>query len=276
MTNNTIDKKYKVLAIVCVVLVFAAVIVMYAKEEVEEARVNRRQELIATIHREDEKYRTAVEQYLKDYINPDGSVHLYSVTDSYNGGPEEYNGYFRICHKVRVSLVAGDDFAGLSDDGKEAIIEAVYGQCLDGAHCLLKEYCPEIARLEDHSAAYEELGSLLFDDTVINVDVFCGADRYSYALYEHSSDRYDFYLNGEPVLKETSSDDAADRKDTDTGSGGNKKDTGTGSSINRIGGDGMPYYTDPDDYDNPEDYADDAWGIDFDDWDDAYDYWENW
>lgn len=36
-----------------------------------------------------------------------------------------------------------------------------------------------------------------------------------------------------------------------------------------------PYYTDPDDYDCPEDFADDAWGLDFDDWDDAYDYWEN-
>lgn len=36
-----------------------------------------------------------------------------------------------------------------------------------------------------------------------------------------------------------------------------------------------PYYTDPDDYDNPDDFADDAWGLDFDDWDDAYDYWEN-
>ena len=33
---------------------------------------------------------------------------------------------------------------------------------------------------------------------------------------------------------------------------------------------------DPDDYDSPEDFADDAWGNDFDDWDDAYDYWEDW
>lgn len=32
---------------------------------------------------------------------------------------------------------------------------------------------------------------------------------------------------------------------------------------------------DPEDYDSPEDYADDAWGDDFDDYDDAYDYWEN-
>ncbi|SFL28909.1 hypothetical protein SAMN05216390_11726 [Lachnospiraceae bacterium KH1T2] len=32
---------------------------------------------------------------------------------------------------------------------------------------------------------------------------------------------------------------------------------------------------DPDDYDTPEDYADDAWGDDFDDWDEAYEYWED-
>ena len=37
----------------------------------------------------------------------------------------------------------------------------------------------------------------------------------------------------------------------------------------------FPYYTDPDDYDTPEDFADDAWGLDFEDWDEAYEYWEN-
>lgn len=35
------------------------------------------------------------------------------------------------------------------------------------------------------------------------------------------------------------------------------------------------YMNDPMDYDSPEDYADDAWGYDFDDWDDAYEYWED-
>lgn len=34
------------------------------------------------------------------------------------------------------------------------------------------------------------------------------------------------------------------------------------------------YDFDPDDYDSAEDYADDAWG-DFDDWDSAYEFWEN-
>jgi hypothetical protein len=32
---------------------------------------------------------------------------------------------------------------------------------------------------------------------------------------------------------------------------------------------------DPMDYDSPEDYADDAGGVDFEDWDAAYDYWED-
>ena len=32
---------------------------------------------------------------------------------------------------------------------------------------------------------------------------------------------------------------------------------------------------DPIDYDDPDDYAEDAWEIDFDDYDDAYDYWED-
>ena len=32
---------------------------------------------------------------------------------------------------------------------------------------------------------------------------------------------------------------------------------------------------DPADYDDPEEYADDAWGTDFDDWDEAYEYWED-
>lgn len=34
-------------------------------------------------------------------------------------------------------------------------------------------------------------------------------------------------------------------------------------------------YHDPIDYDTPEEFADDAYGSDFDDWDDAYEYWDN-
>ena len=37
-----------------------------------------------------------------------------------------------------------------------------------------------------------------------------------------------------------------------------------------------PRWTDPDDYDDPDEYAEDAWGYDFDDYDDAASFWEDW
>ena len=70
------------------------------------------------------------------------------------------------------------------------------------------------------------------------------------------------------------------------GTTGNRSNTGTystgGSGQKPSGSTTKPstrtYNTlnnDPADYDDPEDYADDAWGDDFDDWGDAYDYWED-
>ncbi len=59
---------------------------------------------------------------------------------------------------------------------------------------------------------------------------------------------------------------------TSTYSGGSTSSRSSGSTSTRT------YNTlnnDPEDYDDPEEYADDAWGDDFDDWDDAYDYWED-
>ena len=47
------------------------------------------------------------------------------------------------------------------------------------------------------------------------------------------------------------------------------------STVTHINEDDKYLYTDPEDYDNPDDFADDAWGIDFEEWDDAYEYWEN-
>lgn len=59
-----------------------------------------------------------------------------------------------------------------------------------------------------------------------------------------------------------------------------KKGSKTDSKPTYYGGFGSSSKTkkhfDPDDYDSPEDFADDAWGVDFDDWDEAYEYWENW
>lgn len=67
---------------------------------------------------------------------------------------------------------------------------------------------------------------------------------------------------------------------TSGSSGSSGSTSGSSGSSGTSGSSGKQIFNgnsyDPDDYDSPEDFADDAWGNDFDDWDDAYDYWENW
>ena len=59
-------------------------------------------------------------------------------------------------------------------------------------------------------------------------------------------------------------------------SGGNRSSSGSRSTGAASGSRTYNYpVNDPADYDDPEEYADDAWGEDFDDWDEAYDYWED-
>ncbi len=59
-------------------------------------------------------------------------------------------------------------------------------------------------------------------------------------------------------------------------SGGYRNSSGSRSTGAAVGSRTNNYpVNDPADYDDPEEYADDAWGEDFDDWDEAYDYWED-
>ncbi|WP_289460613.1 hypothetical protein [Lactobacillus intestinalis] len=64
------------------------------------------------------------------------------------------------------------------------------------------------------------------------------------------------------------------------GSGGSSS-SGTGGSAGSVpssqqkpsSSKSKMYTYDPSEYDDPEEYADDAYGVDFDDWDEAYDAW---
>ena len=60
-----------------------------------------------------------------------------------------------------------------------------------------------------------------------------------------------------------------------SGSGSSYSGSGSSSYYSGSGSGSSSLMNDPDDYDNPDDYADDAFGEDFDDWDDAYEYWED-
>ena len=77
------------------------------------------------------------------------------------------------------------------------------------------------------------------------------------------------------VHKSTSLKSSNNKKSSEASSYGNKSyySNKKSSGNNRTVYNSLDY--DPVDYDDPEEYADDAVGHDFDDWDEAYDYWED-
>jgi len=95
----------------------------------------------------------------------------------------------------------------------------------------------------------------------VTIIVNCGGDKYHYydrVLWKNSDI---IYSENGPAVQEKES--TLPKKPANSGSGTAKE------TYNNL-------ITDPDDYDDPDDYAEDAWGVDFDDYDEAYEFWENW
>lgn len=93
----------------------------------------------------------------------------------------------------------------------------------------------------------------------------------------NSSYSYSTYSSGSKTSTGTSSSGSTSNRTGISQSGSYSSSgtkTGSGNSASTSAKKPTRMY-DPYDYDSPEDFADDAWGVDFDDWDDAYDYWEN-
>ena len=82
-------------------------------------------------------------------------------------------------------------------------------------------------------------------------------------------------LNPDP--KKTNSNSSTTSSGSKTTSSGSKTTSSysktTSSSSSKKVYNSLNY--DPEDYDDPDEYADDAWDEDFDDYDDAYEYWED-
>lgn len=101
----------------------------------------------------------------------------------------------------------------------------------------------------------------------IKLNFLCDADIYSFDKYTCD---FEFSRNQEkihPLKKEEKTySDESDTTSKGYDSSGKPNNSSTSSS----------YFFDPDDYDSPDDFADDAWGYSFDSWDDAYDFWEDW
>lgn len=75
----------------------------------------------------------------------------------------------------------------------------------------------------------------------------------------------------------TSNSSSSKYNTSTSNSSSNKHNTSTSSSSSNKHNTSSSGYIDfdPDDYDDPDEYAEDAYDSDFDDWDDAYDYWED-
>ncbi len=99
--------------------------------------------------------------------------------------------------------------------------------------------------------------------------------RKTYNSYD--SDR-STYSGNESSKQKSDTSASKDTKNTNTNADTGKSSGSNSTKKTSKGGNKTVYNTlnnDPADYDDPEEYADDAWGDDFEDWDEAYDYWED-
>ena len=132
------------------------------------------------------------------------------------------------------------------------------------------------------------LGFVYFVYIVYAVNTYCSYDGcnekkmrgYEYC-YEHRDLDCGYWLDQMKLKSEykrihgTSSSKSSSSYKSNYSSGSKSNSSYSYSSSKKNSSSKKEPFHDPADYDSPEDYADDAWGVDFDDWDDAYDYWED-
>ena len=103
---------------------------------------------------------------------------------------------------------------------------------------------------------------------------YCYEHRYSDFKYEMDEREREHEYNRRHK-KSVSSSGANSSYNSNSSSSSKSSSSYSYSSSKKNSNTKKDIFHDPADYDTPEDYADDAWGVDFDDWDDAYDYWED-
>lgn len=97
---------------------------------------------------------------------------------------------------------------------------------------------------------------------------------YCYSCYQKAQERVE--------EKKKEAEKITSKKDSSSGTSttsGDKNDSSAGSSAKPSSGstqkENNSLNYDPEDYDDPDEYADDAWDEDFDSYDEAYEYWED-
>lgn len=101
---------------------------------------------------------------------------------------------------------------------------------------------------------------------------------YCYSCYQKAQER----VEEKEKQKENATVDSkkpVSSSDTGTGSSSGKTTSSSSSGKTTSSSSSKKEYNslnfDPEDYDDPDEYADDAWDEDFDSYDEAYEYWED-
>ena len=84
---------------------------------------------------------------------------------------------------------------------------------------------------------------------------------------------YSCYQKAQQRVEEKEKQKEGDSQNPKTTLSGSSGKTTSSSSSTKVEYNSLNY--DPEDYDDPDEYADDAWDEDFDSYDEAYEYWED-
>jgi len=160
---------------------------------------------------------------------------------------------------ITIKISGATNFSNISDRGKYEYMHAVIEAARKTANTARNDYY-YMSMLQNER---EKLSNHLMSfNTRVHVEVYDGAGYSMWnnvdALYSGNNKIYD-------PAEETAGDDGSRKSNASLGF---SSSSGT-MTFNEM-------MTDPDDYDDPDDFAEDAWGVDFEDYDEAYDFWENW
>lgn len=160
-----------------------------------------------------------------------------------------------------VNIKESEQFLLLTDDEKRALMSKILYYIkprYEGIYQNTSLYCKDVAELFKKTNTYQRITH----ETVVKTETSDGTYRLS--EYTRSLYRDDEEVSS-PYKKASGTEKTESAKESESGG---KRVSGS-NTVESM-------WADPDDYDDPDEYADDAEGWDFDDYDEAYDFWENW
>ena len=206
------------------------------------------------------------------------SVNAAEDTHNYTNYKDEADYYYVWTDTLTITCRADDLFKKGSDGYRLTCMQKILSAAAEAADEIRASDFPFYNEYYNRSEIVDLFDSGVFCGQELAVYVTDGGDRYEYTQYKDKPID-EFKKNGITVDLSGKSFSDYVKKDysgSSAGSSSGSQSSGSHSSSGSSSSGSHSLNNDPDDYDDPEEYADDAWGDDFDDWDDAYEFWENW